>query len=129
MADTENRPRQRELPLLVSDVAGAVVINDRCTLRVEHERCVVVVAGAVVAHFANDDPMERAYAMVCLVDRGWADQNDVARVFGVSTRTVRRFQRGYADEGSPGLGAASGVDLLAHVMATWIATRSTAALR
>ncbi|HUE26542.1 MAG TPA: helix-turn-helix domain-containing protein, partial [Solirubrobacteraceae bacterium] len=104
MADPENRAEQRELPLPVSSAAGAIVINSRCVLRVEQELRVVVVAGVVVAHFADDDPMERAYAMVSLVDRGWADQNDVARAFEVSTRTVRRIQRRYEDEGMGGLG-------------------------
>src|SRR5215468_8260469 len=108
MADTENRAEQQELALPVADIAGAIVINDRCVLRVEHEHRVVVVAGAVVAHFANDDPMERAYAMVSLVERGWADQNEVARVFGVCARTVRRFQRTYEDEGMAGLGRGPG---------------------
>ncbi len=108
MADPENRAEQRELPLPVSSAAGAIVINSRCVLRVEQELRVVVVAGIVVAHFAEDDPMERAYAMVSLVDRGWADQNDVARAFEVSTRTVRRFQRTYEDEGMVGLGRGPG---------------------
>jgi transposase len=108
MADTENRAEQRELPLPVSAATGAVVINDRCVLRVEQEHHVVVVAGIVVAHFAADDPMERAYAMVSLVERGWADQNDVARIFGVTARTLRRYQRRYEDEGMVGLGRGPG---------------------
>jgi len=108
MADTENRAEQRELPLPVTSAASAIVINDRCVLRVEQEQSVVVVAGVVVAHFTKDDPMERAYAMVSLVERGWADQNDVARVFGVSTRTVRRCERRYEDEGMAGLGRGPG---------------------
>ncbi|HUE29211.1 MAG TPA: hypothetical protein VMP89_20720 [Solirubrobacteraceae bacterium] len=108
MADPENRAEQRELPLPVSSAADAIVINDRCVLRVEQDLRVVVVAGVVVAHFATDDRMERAYAMVSLVERGWADQNDVARVFEVSARTVRRFQRKYEDDGMAGLGRGPG---------------------
>ena len=108
MADTEKRGAQRELPLPVPDAAGAIVINDRCMLRVEKEHVVVVVAGVVVAHFANDDLMARAYAMVSLVERGWADQNDVARVFEVSARTLRRCQRRYERDGMAGLGRGPG---------------------
>jgi len=108
MADTENRAEQRELPLPVTSASGAIVINDRCVLRREEERSVVVIAGVVVAHFTSDDLMERAYAMVSLVERGWADQNDVARVFDVSARTVRRCQRRYEDEGMAGLGRGPG---------------------
>jgi hypothetical protein len=52
MADTESRAEQRELPLPppVSGGTDAIVINDRCVLRVEREHRVVVVAGVVVAH-------------------------------------------------------------------------------
>ena len=39
--------------------------------------------------------------MVNLVEQGWADRNDVARVFGCSSRTVRRCQRRFED-GRPG---------------------------
>jgi transposase len=107
MADTESQAGQGELPLPLT-TAAAVVLNDRCVLRVEQGRHVVVVAGIVVAHFDADDPMERAYAMVSLVERGWADQTDVARVFEVTARTLRRYQRRYEDEGMVGLGRGPG---------------------
>jgi hypothetical protein len=42
----------------------------------------VTVGGVPVAHFAVNDRMAEAHAMVSLVEQGWADQNDVARVFG-----------------------------------------------
>ena len=108
MADTEDRAEQRGLSLPVPGVGGALVINDRCVVRVEQDRHVVVVAGIVVAHFAADDPMERAYAMVTLVERGWADQNDVARTFKITARSLRRYQRRYEDEGMTGLGHGPG---------------------
>jgi transposase len=108
MADTEKRAEQRELPLPESGGTDVVVINDRCVLRVEREHRVVVVAGVVVAHFANDDRMARAYAMVSVVEQGWADQSDVARVFEVSARTLRRCQRRYEEEGMAGLGRGPG---------------------
>jgi transposase len=108
MPDTEDRAAQGQLPLLVQPVGDAVVINDRCTLRVEEDRHVVVVAGVIVAHFADDDPVERAYTMVTLVERGWADQNDVARAFEVTARTVRRHQRRYEERGLAGLGLGPG---------------------
>jgi transposase len=109
MADTESQAEpQRELFPPASSAASAIVINDRCMLRIEDQHRVVVVAGAPVAHFANDDPMARAHAMVSLVEHGWADQNDVARVFEVSARTLRRYQRRYEDEGLAGLGRGPG---------------------
>jgi transposase len=45
---------------------------------------------------------------VSLVERGWADQNDVARIFEVTARTLRRYQRRYEDEGMVGLGRGPG---------------------
>jgi transposase len=108
MADTERQAAQRELFPGAAHAAAAIVINDRCVLRVEEQHSVVVVAGVPTAHFTNDDPMARAYAMVSLVEGGWADQNDVARVFEVTTRTLRRYQRRYEDNGMAGLGRSPG---------------------
>ena len=45
--------------------------------------------------------MAEAYAMVSLVEQGWANQNDVAQAFGCSARTVRRDQRRF-EERRPG---------------------------
>ncbi len=79
-------------------VPDAIVINDRCLLRVEGDHRVVVAAGVPIAHFTVGDRMAQAYAMVMLVEQGWAGQNDVAHAFGCSTRTLRRCGRRY-DEG------------------------------
>ena len=46
--------------------------------------------------------------MVSLVDQGWADQNDVARSFGCSVRTLRRHQRRFEDGGLAALGHTGG---------------------
>ena len=78
---------------------GVVVINDRCVVRTDGEHRAVVVSGMVLWHFAVGDRMAEAHAMVSLVEQGWADQNDVARAFGYSTRTVRRLQRRYEQGG------------------------------
>ncbi len=88
--------------------SDAVVINDRCLLRTEGELRVVVVAGVVVSHFQADDRMAAAHAMVTLVEQGIADQNDVARAFGCSARTVRRYQHRYEEGGMVRLGRGPG---------------------
>jgi len=75
------------------------VVNERCLVRIQDEHCVVIVAGIVLAQFAATDAMAAAYAMVNLVEQGWADQNDVARAFGCSARTLRRHQRRFEDGG------------------------------
>ena len=69
------------------------VINDRCLIRAQDDYYVVIVAGIRFAQYASTDHMAEAYAMVSLIEQGWADQNEVARAFGCSVRTVRRHQR------------------------------------
>lgn len=88
--------------------ADVVVINERCVVRVEGSLRIVVVAGVPLAHFVAGDRMAEAYAMVSLVEHGWADQNDVARAFGRSPRTVRRCQRRFDEGGLARLGRAGG---------------------
>lgn len=80
------------------------VINERCLLRTQQGHRVVIVAGLVLAQYALNDRMAEAYALVSLVDQGWADQNDVARAFGCSVRTVRRHQRRFEEGGLAALG-------------------------
>lgn len=52
--------------------------------------------------------MAETHAMVSLVQGGYADQNDIARVFGYSTRTLRRCQRRYEHRGMSALGGTAG---------------------
>lgn len=84
------------------------MINERCLIRTQSTHRVVVVCGLVLAHYAIQDAMSEAYAMVSLVEQGWADQNDVARAFNCSVRTVRRQQRRFADGGMAALGLGRG---------------------
>lgn len=88
--------------------SGTVPINARCTLRTKDGDRAVLVAGMPIAHYARGDRMAEAYAMVTLVDQGWADQVEVARAFGYSTRTVQRMQRRFDDGGLPALGRSPG---------------------
>jgi prepilin-type processing-associated H-X9-DG protein len=83
--------------------AGLAHINGRCLLQTRDERRVVSVSGIILAQYAAGDRMSEAHAMVGLVEQGHADQNDVARAFGCSTRTVRRFQARFAEGGLPAL--------------------------
>ena len=76
-----------------------VLVNARCTLRGEDGQRVLVVAGLPVHHFSANDPVAEAYAMVLLVDSGFATQREVARAFDCSVRTVRRHQQRYAERG------------------------------
>ena len=88
--------------------SDVIAINERCLLRKSGRHRVVVVCGLPVAQFATDDPVAQAYAMVNLVDQGWADQNDVARAFCCSARTLRRHQSRFAEGGLIALGRPAG---------------------
>jgi transposase len=99
---------QLALALPASTASTAVVINGRATLRVEGEQRVVVVAGLPVHHYGVGDEVAEGYAMVFLVDSGFAQQHEVARAFGCSVRTVRRHQRRYAEGGMAALATRSG---------------------
>jgi len=74
----------------------------------EEDQRVIVVAGLPVHHYCTDDAVAEAYAMVFLVESGFAQQSEVARAFARSTRTVRRYQSRYAQGGMATLGRAVG---------------------
>lgn len=59
----------------------------------------MLVSGMVLAQYGQGDDLAEAHAMVSLVEQGWADQNDVARAFGRTERTVRRQQRRFEEGG------------------------------
>src|SRR5262252_7764379 len=88
--------------------SNTVVINARCSLRVEADQRVIVVAGLPVHHYRAEDAVAEAYAMVFLVASGFAQQTDVARAFARSVRSVRRYQRRYAQGGMTALGREEG---------------------
>lgn len=99
---------QLALELPSSASSTTVVINARCTLRAEEDQRVIVVGGLPVYHYCAADAVAEAYAMVMLVESGFAQQTEVARAFGKSERTVRRQQERYGQSGMVGLGRPEG---------------------
>src|SRR6202043_2781973 len=99
---------QQSLALPSPAASDTVVINARCSLRIEAGQRVIVVAGLPVHHYRAEDAVAEAYAMVFLVESGFAQQTDVARAFGRLVRTVRRHQRRYAQGGMAALGREEG---------------------
>jgi transposase len=95
-----------ELPSTVDE--GVVVVNGRCQVRQVGDHRVVVVAGLPIHRFSVGDAVAEAYAMVLLVDSGFARQREVALAFGRSERTVRRQQRRYASGGMAALAVRPG---------------------
>jgi hypothetical protein len=88
---------QEALALPVPAPSNIAVINARCTVRAEGDQRVILVNGLPVHHYCADDEVAEAYAMVFLIDSGYAQQADVARAFSRSVRTVRRYQERYAE--------------------------------
>jgi transposase len=104
-------PPSQQVALFAPDATtgdGTVTINARCTLRTDGGVWVVFAAGMPIAHFAVDDRMAQAYAMVTLVEHGWASQIEAARAFGCSERTVRRVQQRFEQGGLAALGRREG---------------------
>jgi hypothetical protein len=87
---------QEALALPSPAPSNTVVINARCSLRIEADQRAIVVAGLPVHHYRVEDEVAEAYATVFLVASGFAQQSDVARAFGRSVRTIRRHQQRYA---------------------------------
>ena len=99
---------QQALALPSPAASNTVVINARCSLRIEADQRVIVVAGLPVHHYRAEDAVAEAYAMVFLVESGFAQQTEVSRAFARSVRSVRRYQRRYAQGGMGALGRAEG---------------------
>ena len=91
-----------------SSECDPIIINTRCRLLREGEQRAIVIAGLPVHHYRADDVVAEAYAIVLLADSGFATQDEVARAFGRSERTVRRLQRRYGTGGMSALAARSG---------------------
>jgi DNA-binding CsgD family transcriptional regulator len=85
-----------------------LVINSRCMVRRREGHCVVLVSGIALAQYAQTDRMAEAYAMVHLVEQGWASQQELAQAFGYSVRTLRRHQQRFDADGLAALGRGSG---------------------
>jgi transposase len=99
---------QQELPLPPPVSSGLRSINARCALRAEGEHRLIVVAGLPVHHYSAQDAVAAAYAMVFLVDAGYATQKEVAAAFDCSERTVRRHRERYHEGGMAALATRSG---------------------
>ena len=97
---------QEALALPSPAPSDTVVISARCSLRIEADQRVIVVAGLPVHHYRAEDLVAEAYAMVFLVESGFAQQSDVARAFGRSVRAIWRCRKRDAPGGMAALGRA-----------------------
>jgi transposase len=100
--------RQSELFPGPPQLEQVVVINGRCQVRSRDGRRLIVVGGTVVAQYGVGDHMSESLGMVNLVEQGYAEQVDVARAFGCTARTVRRYRDRFERCGLAGLGRGAG---------------------
>jgi hypothetical protein len=63
---------QLALGLPAEAPSNSVVINARCMLRAEEDQRVILVGGLAVFHYGAADTIAEAYAMVMLVESGYA---------------------------------------------------------
>ncbi|MGC2703432.1 MAG: putative transposase, partial [Candidatus Acidiferrales bacterium] len=85
-------PYEDELFTHPIEISGTVFVNDRVCIQTEEDQRVISVHGVVFSHYSIKDRTAEAYAMVLLFESGYADQNDIARCFGYSARSLRRYQ-------------------------------------
>ncbi len=85
-------PYEDELFTHPTEISSTVVVNDRVCIQTEEDQRVISVHGVVFSHYSIKDRTAEAYAMVLLFESGYADQNDIARCFGYSARSLRRYQ-------------------------------------
>jgi DNA-binding CsgD family transcriptional regulator len=92
-------PEQKELFAAPAAVSPTVFINERVSFQTEDRQRVILVQGIVFAHYSLEDYVAEAYALISLFESGYADQNDLARGFGYSPRTLRRYQERFKSGG------------------------------
>jgi DNA-binding CsgD family transcriptional regulator len=85
--------QQTELLPAPAPPPDTVFVNDSVSFQTEGKQRIILVHGMFFSHYSVEDPAAEAYAMVTLFESGYADQNDIARSFGYSTRTLRRYQQ------------------------------------
>jgi transposase len=101
-------PEQQILLEFCPAPAGVIIVNDRVCLRAEGLRRVVVVHGVIVAHYDMNDHTAEEYAMLTLLDSGYAEQKEIARAFSCSERSIRRYTQRFESGGLPALGRTRG---------------------
>src|SRR2546422_4768031 len=83
---------QKELLSFPPLPGGTVYVNDHVGFRTEGTERVISVHGVVFAHYDIGDRAAEAYTMITLWESEYASQIEIARSFGCSARSLRRYQ-------------------------------------
>ena len=74
-------------------------VNDQVSFRTEGTQRVISVHGVVFAHYSVEDRAAESYAMLTLWESEYATQTQIARAFGCSARSLRRYQERFEARG------------------------------
>ena len=91
--------QQKELLSFPPPPGGSVFVSDRVSFRTEGSQRVISVQSVVFAHYSVGDLAAEAYAMITLSETGYASQIQIARAFGYSVRSLRRYQERFQTGG------------------------------
>jgi DNA-binding CsgD family transcriptional regulator len=105
------------------------MVNHHVCVQTEGEQRAILVHGIVFSHYSIQDQAAEAYALVTLFESGYADQNDIARSFGYSTRTLRRHQQRLKTGGLKALARTQGRPPASSSTPTRISQRDRTILR
>jgi len=100
--------QQRTLLEFSPPPPGTIVVNDRVSIRTEGSQRAVLLHGLVIMHYSLTDRAAEECAMVTLFEAGYADQNEIARAFGCTARSLRRYQERIESGGLLALGQPRG---------------------
>ncbi|MDB6106909.1 MAG: hypothetical protein JWO52_6908 [Gammaproteobacteria bacterium] len=92
----------------MAPAGSTVYVSGRVSVRTEGTQRVISVHGVVFAHYELADRVAEAYAMIMLCESGYATQLQVARSFGYSARSLRRYQERFEAGGVSSLARAGG---------------------
>src|SRR3989441_12808721 len=86
-------PEQKELLSIPPPPDGAIYVSDQVSFRTEGTQRVISVHGVVFANYDLEDRAAEAYAMITLTESGYATQIQIARSFGYTARSLRRYEK------------------------------------
>ena len=99
---------QKELLSIPPPPDGAIYVSDQVSFRTEGTQRVISVHGVVFAHYDLEDRAAEAYAMITLTESGYATQIQIARSFGYTARSLRRYEKRFEAGGIGALVRGSG---------------------
>src|SRR3989442_2024347 len=99
---------QKELLSIPPPPDGAIYVSDQVSFRTEGTQRVISVHGVVFANYDLEDRAAEAYAMITLTESGYATQIQIARSFGYTARSLRRYEKRFEAGGIGALVGGSG---------------------